>query len=67
MEEQRKVISMSAFGRRNLLASGFEAGLKACGIDHNELRRTDPARYHQLCKGFIDLCEAHNLPVDAEI
>lgn len=39
-----RIISMASFARKNLIQSGFIAGLRFCGVDLDELYRNNPER-----------------------
>ena len=61
-----RIISMASFARKNLIQSGFIAGLRFCGVDLDELYRNNPERYEDMRKALMDSFEEHGLTREIE-
>lgn len=52
-------IIMSSFARKNLIQSGFIAGMKFAGLDKNQI--TDEKLYNAMVEAVLDRFEMHGL------
>lgn len=57
-------IIMSSFARKNLIQSGFIAGMKFAGLDKNKI--TDEKLYNAMVEALMDRFEAHGLTREIE-
>lgn len=60
------VIPMDPFARKNLIQSGFIAGLHFCSIDQHELCENNPEKYKDMCEALMDVFESHGLTREIE-
>ena len=65
-EPNNNVIPMAPFARKNLIQSGFIAGLRFCGVDLDELYANNPERYEYMRKALMDVFENHGLTREIE-
>ncbi len=65
-EPNNDAILMEPFGRKNLIQSGFIAGLHFCGIDQHELEKKDPVKFEEMRQALMDRFEAHGLTREIE-
>ena len=65
-EPNNNVIPMAPFARKNLIQSGFIAGLRFCGVDFEDLYANDPERYGDMRKALMDSFEEHGLTREIE-
>ena len=61
-----RIIPMASFARKNLIQSGFIAGLRFCGVDLDELYANNPERYEYMRKALMDVFENHGLTREIE-
>ena len=66
VKPNNNIIPMSPFARKNLIQSGFIAGLHFCGVDLDELYRNNPERYEDMRKALMDSFEEHGLTREIE-
>lgn len=66
VKPNNNIIPMAPFARKNLIQSGFIAGLHFCGIDQHELRENDTEKYKDMCKALMDSFESHGLTREIE-
>lgn len=57
VKPNNNIIPMAPFARKNLIQSGFIAGLRFCGVDLDELYRNNPERYEDMRKALMDSFE----------
>lgn len=60
------IIPMAPFARKNLIQSGFIAGLRFCGVDLDELYTNNPERYEDMRKALMDVFKSHGLTREIE-
>lgn len=65
-EPNPDIIPMAPFARKNLIQSGFIAGMKFAGLDKEEIRVNNPELYEAMKEAMMDRFEMHGLTREIE-